>query len=208
MAFDLWLAFVAATAIIMVIPGPTILLVLSYALAQGRSVALASVAGVALGDLIAMTTSLLGLGALMAASATAFTVVKWAGAVYLLWLGITMLRSAGHAKASLVAVKPQPPRAIFLHMAMVTTLNPKTIGFFIAFVPQFVDPTHAVVPQFAILITTFVGFGILNALGYVLLADLLRSRITRPAVLRWLTRLGGATLITMSALTASLQRAN
>ena len=79
MSLDLWLAFVAASTALLIIPGPTVLLVLSYALSQGRKVAVASASGVALGDFIAMTASLLGLGALVLASATLFTVLKWVG---------------------------------------------------------------------------------------------------------------------------------
>ena len=86
MDLTLWLAFVAASGALLLIPGPTLLLILSYAITQGRKVALA--AGVAFGDLIAMTASLIGLGALVATSALAFTILKWLGALYLLYLGI------------------------------------------------------------------------------------------------------------------------
>ena len=208
MSFDVWLAFVAASTVLLIIPGPTILLVLSYALSQGRTVALATAAGVALGDLIAMTASLLGLGAIIMASATAFTVLKWVGAVYLVWLGYKMLRGAGHADApELLSAPKRAARGIFGHAAAVTALNPKSIGFFIAFVPQFLDPTRAMLPQFAVMIATFVGLAALNALAYALLADKLRQRIARPSVIRGLTRLGGATLIAMGLFTATLKRA-
>jgi threonine/homoserine/homoserine lactone efflux protein len=208
MAFELWLTFVAASTALLLIPGPTILLVLSYALSQGRSVAVASATGVALGDLIAMTASLLGLGAIVLTSALAFSVLKWVGAVYLVWLGIKMLRSAGQAElGQLGNAPPRAAREVFGHAAIVTALNPKSIGFFIAFVPQFVDPAAPLMPQFAIMIATFVGLAALNALAYALLADKLRERIRRPAVLRGLTRLGGVTLIGMGVLTATLRRA-
>lgn len=208
MSFDVWLAFVAASTVLLIIPGPTILLVLSYALSQGRTVALATAAGVALGDLIAMTASLLGLGAIIMASATAFTVLKWVGAVYLVWLGYKMLRGAGQADApELLSAPKRAARGIFGHAAAVTALNPKSIGFFIAFVPQFLDPSRAMLPQFAVMIATFVGLAALNALAYALLADKLRQRIARPSVIRSLTRLGGATLIAMGLFTATLKRA-
>jgi threonine/homoserine/homoserine lactone efflux protein len=87
MSVDLWLAFLAASTALLLIPGPTVLLVLSYALSQGRRVAISCAAGVALGDLIAMSASLAGLGALVLTSATLFTLLKWVGAVYLVWLG-------------------------------------------------------------------------------------------------------------------------
>ena len=208
MSFEVWLAFVAASTVLLIIPGPTILLVLSYALSQGRTVALATAAGVALGDLIAMTASLLGLGAIVMASATAFTVLKWVGAVYLIWLGVKMLRGAGHADApDLLAAPKRAARGIFGHAAAVTALNPKSIGFFIAFVPQFLDPARAMLPQFAVMIATFVGLAALNALAYALLADKLRQKIARPPVIRALTRLGGVTLMGMGLLTATLKRA-
>ena len=208
MSFDLWLTFVAASTALLLIPGPTILLVLSYALSQGRQVAVATAAGVALGDFIAMTASLLGLGALVLASATAFTVLKWVGAIYLVWLGFKMLKSAHHAElGDLMSSRALPARGVFTHAAAVTALNPKSIGFFIAFVPQFLDPTRALLPQFAILIATFVTLAALNALAYALLADRLRARIERPAVIRWLTRAGGITLVGMGILTATLRRA-
>ena len=85
MDFQIWLAFVAASTALLLIPGPTVLLVLSYAMSQGKRVALATVGGVALGDFIAMSASLAGLGALVLASGTLFTVLKWAGAIYLVY---------------------------------------------------------------------------------------------------------------------------
>ncbi|MBV2360365.1 LysE family transporter [Thalassococcus sp. CAU 1522] len=205
MAFDLWLAFVAASTLLLLIPGPTVLLVLSYALSKGRSVALASAAGVATGDLIAMSLSLAGLGALVATSAMLFTVLKWVGAAYLVWLGIKLIRSAPTHGLSL----PQATitsRGVYAHNAAVTALNPKSIAFFIAFVPQFVDGQRPLLPQFAILTATFVTLAALNALAYALAADRLRRWVQRPAPLTWMTRAGGATLIGMGLLTATLRR--
>jgi threonine/homoserine/homoserine lactone efflux protein len=95
MTLETWLAFTAASAVLLVIPGPTILLVVSYALGQGWRTALPMAIGVALGDFTAMTLSLLGLGALLAASATLFPILKWAGAAYLIWLGIKLWRAGG-----------------------------------------------------------------------------------------------------------------
>ncbi len=89
---------------------------------------------------------------------------------------------------------------------MVTALNPKSIAFFIAFVPQFVQPEAALLPQFAILICTFVTLAALNALAYALAADRLRHMIARPAIITWITRAGGAALVMMGVLTATLRR--
>jgi threonine/homoserine/homoserine lactone efflux protein len=207
MPLDLWLAFAAASTALVLIPGPTVLLVMAYALSQGRRVALATAGGVALGDLVAMTASLAGLGALVLASATAFTVLKWAGAGYLIWLGISMIRSAGAPDAALPDPGPVAARRTFGHAAVVTALNPKSIAFFIAFVPQFVDTSRPLLPQFAILTATFVGIATLNALAYALLADRLRARIRRPGVLAWMRRAGGGALVGMGVVTAGLRRA-
>lgn len=206
MPLDLWLTFVAASTALLLIPGPTVLLVLSYALSKGRSVAVASAAGVALGDLVAMTASLMGLGALVLASATVFTVLKWVGAVYLVWLGVKLIRSAPNDGLA-VPRADVSARGVFGHAAAVTALNPKSIAFFIAFVPQFLSPEAPLGPQFAILIATFVTLAALNALTYAVLADRMRRVIARPSVLTWLTRAGGATLVGMGVLTATLRKA-
>ena len=208
MPLDLWLAFVVASTVLCIIPGPTVLLVVSYALSQGRKVAVASAGGVALGDLVAMTASLVGLGALVLASATLFTVLKWIGAAYLVYLGVKLFMSAAEATPGAVeAPCSTRPAEIFAHAAAVTALNPKSIAFFIAFVPQFMRPEAPLLPQFIILIATFVAVGFLNALLYALLADRMRVAIARPSVLRVLTRLGGATLVAMGVATAALRRA-
>ncbi len=206
MPLDLWLAFVAASTALLLIPGPTVLLVLSYALSQGKRVAVASATGVALGDLIAMTASLVGLGALVLASATLFTVLKWVGAAYLVYLGLKLLRAPAHAGLSAQTMPDSSARRVFLHTAAVTALNPKSIAFFIAFVPQFVSVGAPLLPQFAILISSFVGLAAINALAYALAADRLRQTIRRPAVITWLTRGGGVALIGMGVLTATLRR--
>lgn len=207
MDFHLWLAFAAASTALLLIPGPTVLLVLSYALSQGRRVALATVAGVALGDLIAMSASLAGLGALVLASAKLFIILKWVGAAYLVYLGIRLFRSAG--KGETPASSATPPLAaqrIFFHAMAVTALNPKSIAFFIAFVPQFIVPAEPLLPQFAVLTLTFVALAAINALAYALMADRLRTRLSSAAATVLLPRLGGSALIAMGVTTAALQR--
>ena len=205
MPLDLWLAFAAASFVVVVIPGPTILLVVSYALTQGRRVAVATALGVALGDFIAVSLSLAGLGAILLTSAWAFTALKWIGAAYLVFLGVKLLRSPPHL-ADVVAPEPTPAKRIFAHSALVTALNPKGIIFIIAFVPQFLSADLPVMPQFLTLLATFVGLGAINALAYALLADQLGQRIRSPKVLTWINRTGGVALITMGALTATIQR--
>lgn len=207
MDFHVWLAFASASIALLLIPGPTVLLILSYAISQGRRVALATVAGVALGDLVAMSASLAGLGALVLASAKLFLFLKWVGAAYLVYLGVKLFRSAPKATLGLLDEAPETSALkIFSHSAAVTALNPKSIVFFVAFVPQFITPSAPLVPQFGLLIATFVGFAAFNALAYALLADKLRQKIVRPSVLPFLTRLGGGALVAMGIATATLRR--
>ena len=203
MSLETWLAFVAASTALLLIPGPTVLLVVSQALARGRSVALATAAGVAVGDAAAMTASLAGLGALVLSSATLFTALKWAGALYLIHLGLRLLLARPEG-AALPA--PGADRSAFGQAALVTALNPKSIAFFIAFVPQFVDAGAPLGVQFAVLIVTFVALATLNALAYALLADRLRARLGRPSVMRALSRLGGGALVAMGLATLTLRR--
>jgi len=202
---ELYAAYVAATLVVLAIPGPTIMLVVSYALTQGRRSAFASVMGVGLGDATAATASLMGLGAVLAASATAFSVLKWIGAVYLVWLGIKLWRSRPKALGP-HQVAEVPPRKIFWHAYVVTALNPKGIVFFMAFLPHFIAPEAAVVPQLALLGTTFVVLGILNAAIYALAAATLGQKLRNPSLLRLVNKVGGAFLVSAAAMTATLQR--
>ncbi|MEO0358514.1 MAG: LysE family translocator [Pseudomonadota bacterium] len=207
MTFETWLAFTAASLVIIVIPGPSILLILSYALSRGKSVAIAAAFGVGLGDLFAMTASLVGLGALMLTSATAFLIIKWVGVIYLVWMGWRMILST---RKTVLDIPPNSAdlgaQGIFRHVTIVTALNPKSIGFFVAFAPQFIVYEQPFVPQAVILTATYVILGIANAFLYAMAAAHMRTFIRRPAILTWITRMGGATLIAMGALTAFLRR--
>jgi threonine/homoserine/homoserine lactone efflux protein len=209
MPFENWIAFAAASIVMLAIPGPTILLVISYALGHGRKAGTATVAGVALGDFTAMTASMLGLGALLATSAALFTVLKWVGAAYLIYLGIKLWRApviGGDASQGDVTGKERPMR-IFLHTYIVTALNPKSIVFFVAFLPQFLVPTLPWLPQMVIFETTFLVLAIINAALYGLLASAARNTIRKPSVQRLVNRTGGSLLIGAGLLTLGWKRA-
>lgn len=205
MTFETWLAFAASSTILLLIPGPTVLLVFSYALSQGRRVALVSVSGVALGDFAAMTLSLVGLGTLLLSSATLFTALKWIGAGYLVFLGVKLWRAGITLPTLNDGATQDGSRRIFSHAFVVTALNPKSIAFFVAFVPQFVDYRTAVWPQLAIMEVTFVGLAAINALLFALAADGLRSRL-RQEFLRWLNRTGAACLVGMGVAAVAIDR--
>ncbi|MBO6893580.1 MAG: LysE family translocator [Roseibium sp.] len=205
MTLELYSAYVVATLIVLAIPGPTIMLVVSYALTQGRRSAFASVMGVGLGDATAASASLLGLGAILAASATAFTILKWVGAAYLVWLGIKMWRSRPTALGA-HQVADIPARKIFWHAYVVTTLNPKGIIFFMAFLPHFIAPQAPVAPQLLLLGSTFVVLGILNAAIYAIAAAAIGNKLRNPSLMRLVNKVGGGFLISAAAMTATLQR--
>lgn len=205
MSFDHWLAFVAASAVLVAIPGPTVLLVVSYALGHGRRSA--TVAGVALGDFTAMTASMLGLGVLLAASAALFTMLKWIGAAYLVYLGIKLWRAPVSGEGPGIARTDARPRRILLHAYAVTALNPKSILFFVAFLPQFLDASAPVLPQMALFEASFLLLATLNALAYALMASAARRTIRKPAVQRAVNRIGGSLLIGAGALAVAWRRA-
>ena len=194
MSIQLWLAFVATSAILLIIPGPTILTVISYSIAQGRRANVPLVAAVALGDSTALVVSLLGLGALLATSAFWFTVVKWVGGLYLLYLGVKLLR-AGITAAELAApAAPQSQWTLFVNTYLVTALNPKGIVFFVAFLPQFVDTGTSATRQLWLLATTFVAMATLNASLYAVFAASARRLLASRRAQRRFNFAGGSLL--------------
>ena len=207
MSFEHWLAFAVASGILVAIPGPTVLLVISYALGHGRKSAAATVAGVALGDFTAMTASMLGLGAFLATSATLFTALKLIGAAYLVYMGIKLWR-APVALPGVAEPTETNARRIFAHAYVVTALNPKSIVFFIAFLPQFFSPSQPVVPQMIIFEVTFLVLATLNAAIYGMVASAARRTIRKPAVQRAVNRVGGSFLIGAGVLAATWRRAS
>jgi threonine/homoserine/homoserine lactone efflux protein len=206
LSLELWIAFTLASAALLAVPGPTVLLLVSYALGRGRASALATVPGVALGDLTAMTVSLLGAGAILAASTMLFTALKLVGAIYLVWLGIQLWR-AGASVGEITASHARADRPrMFWNAYVVTALNPKSVVFFVAFVPQFVDPAGPMLTQFAILEATFVTLAAVNAAIWALLAGQMRARLREPWTLRLVHRIGASFLIGAGLLTALTRR--
>ena len=194
MAFEIWLAFVAASAVVLIIPGPTILTVISYSVAHGRRANIPLVAAVALGDTTALVFSLLGLGALLAASAVWFTAIKLIGGLYLLYLGSKLLRAGAAATDLVMPAPPASPWKLFANTYLVTALNPKGIIFFVAFLPQFIDHTGHVSAQLWLLATTFVVLAIINATLYALFAGSARKLLSSTRAQRRFNIVGGSLL--------------
>ena len=189
-----WFAFVAASAILLVIPGPTILTVISYSVAHGRRANVPLVAAVALGDSTALVMSLLGLGALLAASSLWFTVVKSIGGLYLLYLGIRLLRAGAYSADVVPAAATVSRWRLFANTYLVTALNPKGIVFFVAFLPQFVRPDADAAHQLWVLAITFVVMATINATLYGVFAASARRLLASKAAQRWFNLAGGSLL--------------
>ncbi|GMG82518.1 LysE family translocator [Paralimibaculum aggregatum] len=207
MSYEILLAFAVASAVLLAIPGPTVMVVVAQALAGGRRTGLATVPGVVLGDATAMTVSLAGAGAVLAASATLFTLLKLAGAGYLVWLGVKLWRNPPETMETGAPVpRRQPMGRLFWQAYVVTALNPKSIVFFVAFVPQFIVAGEPLMPQLVALEAIFLGLAALNTALWAWAAGSLRARIGRPQVLRALGRTGAGFLIGAGLLTAAASR--
>ena len=205
MSLELWFAFVVASAVLLVIPGPTILTVISYSLAHGRRANVPLVAAVALGDSTALALSLLGLGAVLASSAFWFAVLKSAGGLYLIYLGVRLLRR-GVASAEIAApAAPGSRWRLFANTWLVTALNPKGIVFFVAFLPQFVTPGADAARQLWILAATFVLMAIVNATLYAVFAAAAHRMLTAQRAQRGFN-LAGGTLLAVAGVWALLAR--
>lgn len=201
----LWSAFVLATSVLLIIPGPTVLTVISYSLANGRSAHVPLVAAIALGDCTSLSLSLLGLGPLLTTSALWFNIIKIIGGLYLLWLGVTLLRS-GISTVEL----PEPPGPttrwrLFFNTYLVTALNPKGIVFFVAFLPQFVNPATDVTFQLWVLAVTFVIMAMANATVYASFAASARRILSSPRAQRHF-KLAGGFLLSAAGIWALLAR--
>lgn len=194
MPIELWLAFVAASAVLLIIPGPTILTVISYSMSHGRRANVPLVAAVALGDSTALVVSLLGLGALLATSAFWFTVVKWIGGLYLLYLGIRLMRAGIMSTEMAAPAAPASRWKLFANTYLVTALNPKGIVFFVAFLPQFISPAADVTRQMWVLAVTFVTMAALNATLYAVFAGSARKLLSSPRAQRRFNLTGGSLL--------------
>lgn len=204
MDWRVWLGFAAASAVMGLIPGPGVTAIVGYALSSGKRTALASVAGMSLGNAIAMILSLAGAGAILAASALAFSILKWAGALYLVGLGLlTIWKARRAAEAAAQVLRPIRPAVAFWSNVAVGTFHPKTIVFFVAFAPQFISAQAAYLPQAAILVATFMGVVTCTDASYALAASHASRWLKTPKAMLWSKRAGGGALIAAGMATAA-----
>jgi threonine/homoserine/homoserine lactone efflux protein len=190
MNWDLFAAFLVITAVLIVVPGPIVTLVIATGARQGTRAALVTVAGTSLGNAVLLAVIALGLGWVLRNAETLFVVMRWAGAAYLIWLGITAWRHAGAVESV------QPSRRVnFTRGFLVALSNPKTIAFFTAFLPQFVDPTLPVAPQLFVMCAVTALLAALSDSAWAVASGFGRAFLMQPAQAKMLGRLSGAVLI-------------
>ncbi len=200
------LTFLIAALVLAITPGPGIAYVVARTAAGGRAEGLASCLGTAVGGMLHVLAAATGLSLVVAQSAVAFTVVKYVGAVYLVYLGVRLLLQKDRDVPS-VSVQAQGPRRALLEGIVVEVLNVKTALFFLAFLPQFVQAAQPVVPQLVLLGTICVVLNTLvDVVAVLSSARLLASRTARAARERLLRRISGTTMVALGSVLALSRR--
>jgi threonine/homoserine/homoserine lactone efflux protein len=200
---EVFAAFAAASLALLVVPGPSVLYIVTRSMHQGRAAGLVSVLGIHTGSIVHVAAAALGLSAILASSALTYGIVKYVGAAYLIWLGIRALRDRGDERREIEG-KGHSLRRIYAQGVVVNVLNPKTALFFLAFLPQFVDVSKGSVPlQIVLLGITFILLGFISDGTYALVSArvsrTLKRRRRSGVVRRWLP---GLTLIGLGVASA------
>jgi threonine/homoserine/homoserine lactone efflux protein len=195
--------FVLAALALLLVPGPSVLYIVARSVDQGRLTGLVSVLGIGIGTLVHVAFAVVGLSALLASSATAFSVVKWLGAAYLVWLGLQRLLARDDDEQP-VNAEPAPLFRVLSQGILVNILNPKTALFFLAFLPQFVDPSRGSAwLQVIVLGATLAALGLITDSLYALLGGTAGDLLRRSAGFRRGQRyVSGGVYLALGAATA------
>ena len=195
MPLDIWMLYVATVMALMITPGPSQLLMLSYSASQGFHRALATACGDLSANALQMLAAGLGLAALIAASASALAVIKWAGVAYLIWLGFRMIRRGASADPFTTTDRPLAPlSSLWLQGFLTSAANPKAVVFFAALFPQFISADDPFWPQFLILSATYLCLDGLFLSAYGAGAGWIAKRVIGPAKV-WIDYAGGGFMI-------------
>lgn len=195
MNWGLYAAFVAATMALIATPGPIVALVLSESSRHGRRVGLATVAGTTIAGAAQLALVTVGFAAVVATFSHAFEIVRWAGAAYLIWLGVSALKRAGKPDDGPALEPAERVSAAFRRGLVVALSNPKTLVFFSAFFPLFVDRSLPAAPQLAVMAVTYVTIGFSMDMGWMLLGDRAGRALSGPRARAALERVSGGVLI-------------
>lgn len=193
MTWTLYVAFVAATTALILLPGPNIMMIVSNSIAYGPARGLATVAGVSAAMAVFLTLTTLGMTSLVTAASDWFEWLRWFGAAYLIYLGVQQFRAPPVSEA--VAGAPMALSRVFMQGFFVSATNPKVLLFYAAFLPQFVDPSAAVLPQMVLLSATFLAIAAGLDSCFALAAGRMRGIFANPRIGRVQNRLTGSLLI-------------
>ncbi|QDY40532.1 homoserine/homoserine lactone efflux protein [Candidatus Pantoea soli] len=205
MTIEWWLTYLLTTTILSLSPGSGAINTMSTGISHGYRGAAASITGLQLGLAVHIVLVGAGLGALFSRSMLAFEVLKWAGAAYLVWLGIQQWRAAGGIDLNAVA-KAMPRRRLFQRALLVNLTNPKSIVFLAALFPQFILPHQPQLMQYLVLGVTTIVVDVIVMIGYATLATRIAGWIKGPKQMKLLNRIFGGLFMAVGALLASARR--
>ena len=209
MDLDTWSLYASAVLLLCLTPGPNSLLAVTNGLRFGVGKTLFSTFGCAVGLTLLIGASLSGLGLILAASETVFYIIKWLGACYLIYLGISLIRTRGaFADVHQESRPATPPGEIYLFAQglWIVVLNPKAVIFFAAFLPQFYGPQHGLLPQFLVMAGTFVGIEIVVEIVLAAFASKLTAYVTSGTGMRMFNRATGGVFVLAGAYLLTLER--
>lgn len=204
MPLDLYLSFAAASALLILMPGPMVALIAASSVGQGLRAGLLTVAGAASGMVVHLTAVCLGLAALLASLGDAIFWLKWAGAAYLFYLGVSMIFSKASAFGN-TAAPPKSAKRIYLEAFLVQLTNPKVLIFYAAFFPLFLSPDRPLLPQLLMMSATFLAIEIALDSAWALGATKVRPLLLNAG--RWGNRVTGGVLVLAAAGMAALRKA-
>lgn len=193
MELHVYLAFVAATAVMIALPGPSVALLVAHSISFGWRRAIATVSGETMGVAVQLIVAAIGLASLLNAVAGAMKWLCWAGAAYLVYLGIRQWRSAG--KSLEVGASTVSNTNLMVQGLVITIPNPKSLIFIAAFLPQFIDATNPLGPQFALIVPTFLAITFLVASVWTLVAGNARGFLKSQRAFQWVMRIAGGLMI-------------
>ena len=207
MGIEIWFSFVLASLVLCVTPGPTVFFVIGHSLKHGKSSVIPMVFGALTGDIILMGLSFIGLSAILATSVFMFTLLKFVGALYLIYLGIKAWKSdASIQNDDKKTDQPLKKRKVYRDALLVTALNPKGIIFFTAFFPLFLDVNSALLPQMIILALTFMGVALSTNSCYSIFSSYLSTKVKSKKTQKIFNKTSGGLLIGAGLVTASIQK--
>ncbi len=206
MCLEVYFTFIASAFVLIIVPGPTNMVIVSSSMKHGFKSSIWTVAGAALSHTLFLSITCLGLAAVLLASAQIFEIIRWFGVLYLIWLGIKLLISKDTQFHTGNKPVKTSAHSLFLQGLTVNTTNPKALIFYSAFFPPFINPKLLVTPQLIILGSTFIMIFLIVALFHGYIADRIRILFSKPEHIILQNRISGVFLIGAGLLLATVKR--